>query len=263
MESPFRRAPGYVSRVRSNRQGEELNAAATGASMTGWEFAWLDGLAMESEPSWSYPGLARPLVRRSASVLDLDTGGGELLAELAPLPPHTMAVESWARNTPAARERLGPFGVPVLTELPAGENEFDLVLSRHGRLPAPDIARLLKPGGVLLTQQVGSDDLADLNVALGAPPPHPRRWDAEVAVAALRAAGLHVTDVREEHPPVTFRDITAVVHQLRTVPWQIRDFTPQRYERALARLAAAIRSRGEFTARAHRFLVQAERPTEA
>ncbi|BAL92579.1 putative methyltransferase [Actinoplanes missouriensis 431] len=260
IESLFRRGPGYVSRVRSNRQGEDLNAAATGASMTGWEFAWLDGLAVESEPSWSYPELARPLLRRSASVLDLDTGGGELLAELAPLPPHTVAVESWARNTPAAAARLSPFGVPVRTELPAGENEFDLVLSRHGRLPAPDIARLLKPGGVLLTQQVGSDDLADLNVALGAPPPHPRRWDAEVAAASLQTAGLRVTEVREEHPPVTFRDITAVVHQLRTVPWQIRDFTPERYERALARLGALIRARGEFTARAHRFLLRAERP---
>ncbi|GIE79573.1 methyltransferase type 11 [Actinoplanes philippinensis] len=249
--------------MRSNRQEEELNAAATGASMTGWEFAWLDGLAVASEPSWSYLDLARPLVRRAGSVLDLDTGGGELLAELAPLPPRTVAVETWARNTPAARERLAPFGVAVQTELPSEENEFDLVLSRHGRLPAADIARLLKPGGVLLTQQVGSDDLAELNTALGAPPPHPRRWDAEVAVGALRAAGLHVTDVREEHPLLAFHDIAAVVHQLRSVPWQIRDFTPVRYERELARLSATIRARGGFTARSHRFLVRAERPTEA
>ncbi|WP_045746074.1 MULTISPECIES: methyltransferase [Actinoplanes] len=249
--------------MRSNRQEDELNAAATGASMTGWEFAWLDGLAVASEPSWSYPDLARPLVRHAASVLDLDTGGGELLAELAPLPRHTVALETWSRNTPAARERLAPFGVSVLTELPAGENEFDVVLSRHGRLPADDIARLLRPRGVLLTQQVGSDDLADLNVALGAPPPQPRRWDAAAAVTMLEAAGLRVTDVREEHPAMVFRDITAVVHQLRTVPWQIRDFSPQKYERELARLAATIRVRGEFTVRSHRFLVQAVRPTEA
>ncbi|GGN55475.1 methyltransferase type 11 [Actinoplanes lobatus] len=249
--------------MRSNRQEEELNAATTGASMTGWEFAWLDGLAVASEPSWSYLELVRPLMRRATSVLDLDTGGGELLAELAPLPPHTVAVETWARNTPAARERLTPFGVEVQTELPSEENEFDLVLSRHGRLPVADIARLLKPGGVLLTQQVGSADLADLNIALGAPPPHPRRWDAEVAVAALQSAGLRVTEVREEHPLLTFRDIVAVVHHLRTVPWQIRDFTPHRYERELARLSALIRTRGEFVVRAHRFLVRAERPAEA
>ena len=228
--------------------------------ITGWEFAWLDGRAVGSDPSWSYPELVRPLLRPARSLLDLDTGGGELLVELAPLPAHTVAVESWASNVPVARKRLTPFGVSVVTELPGGENEFDLVLSRHGRLPAADIARLLRPGGTLLSQQVGSDDLRDLNADLGAPPPYATRWTAHEAVAALEAAGLTVTDVREERPPLIFHDVGALVYQLRAVPWQIRDFTPQRYERALRRIDAVIRTEGHYTATAHRFLVQASRP---
>ena len=227
---------------------------------TGWEFAWMDGRSAGPEPSWSYPDLARSLLRRASSLLDLDTGGGELLADLAPLPAHTVAVESWARNTPVARDRLEPFGVSVVTELPVGEGEFDVVLSRHGRLPALDIARLLRPGGTLLTQQIGGDDLADLNAALGAPPPHPRPWTAEVAVAALRAAGLTVTDVREERPAFPFQDVGEIVYQLRSVPWQVRDFTPERYDRELRRLAVLIRTRGSFVATGHRFLVRATRP---
>jgi hypothetical protein len=135
-----------------------------------------------------------------------------------------------------------------------------VVLSRHGRLPATDIARLLRRGGRLLSQQVGSDDLAGLNAALGAPPPHPQRWNADVAATALQVAGLEVVDVREERPPVTFRDARAVLDQLRSMPWQIRDFTSQRYDRALRRLDETIRSRGEFTVTAHRFLVEAVRP---
>lgn len=239
----------------------EQDDDTVGVRATGWEFAWLDGRTLGSEPSsWSYPERARALMRRATSVLDLDTGSGELLAELAPLPPHTVAVESWNRNTAVARGRLTPFGVPVVGELPGGEEEFDLVLSRHGRLPAADIARLMRRGGRLLSQQVGSDDLAALNAELGAPPPHPQRWDADVAVAALIAAGLEVVDVREERPPMTFRDGGAVLHQLRSMPWQIRDFSPQRYDRALRRLDETIRSRGEFTVTAHRFLVEAVRP---
>jgi SAM-dependent methyltransferase len=233
---------------------------AVGVRITGWEFAWLDGRAVGSDPSWSYPGLARPLLRHAGSLLDLDTGGGELLVELTPLPAHTVAVESWAANVPVARDRLTPFGVSVVTELPGGENEFDVVLSRHGRLPAEDIARLLKPGGTLLSQQVGSDDLKDLNAELGAPPPYATSWTAAKAVAALEAAGLTVTDVREERPALTFHDIGALVYQLRAVPWQIRDFTPQRYDRALRRIDAIIRTHGHYTATAHRFLVQASRP---
>ncbi|MET3428844.1 SAM-dependent methyltransferase [Actinoplanes tereljensis] len=234
-----------------------LTAAALGERATGWEFAWLDGRA--GGPSWSYPGLARALLRRADSLLDLDTGSGELLAELAPLPAHTVAVESWARNTPVARDRLSPFGVSVRTELPGGEDEFDVVLSRHGRLPAADIFRLLRPGGRLLSQQVGSDDLAGLNSALGAPPAHLRPWNADLAVASLEAAGLEVTDVREERPTVAFRDVGAAVRQLRDLPWQIRDFTTQRYAEALDRLDTFIRLHGELTVAAHRFLVQAVR----
>ena len=176
---------GYGLHVRIGRYDDPAGQAP-GVHGTGWEFAWLDGRALGSEPSWSYPDLARALLRRATSLLDLDTGSGELLAELAPLPPHTVAVESWARDIPVARDRLAPFGVAVVDELPGGEEEFDVVLSRHGRLPAADIARLLRPGGHLLSQQVGSDDLAGLNVALDAAPPHPQRWDAEVGRRGTR-----------------------------------------------------------------------------
>jgi SAM-dependent methyltransferase len=238
---------------------EELVGEAVGVPITGWEFAWLDGRAVGSKPAWSYPDMARSLLRRAGSLLDLDTGGGELLAELGPLPPHTVAVESWTPNVPVARDRLTRLGVSVVTELPSGEREFDVVLSRHGRLPVPDIARLLRPGGTLLSQQVGSDDMAELNTALGAPPPHPRRWTAEVAVEQLRAAGLTVEDVREERPALTFRDVGAIVFELRAVPWQVRDFSPQRYDRQLRRLDKIIRAEGGFTVTTHRFLVRASR----
>jgi SAM-dependent methyltransferase len=246
--------------VRIGQRFEDTAGPAAGERATGWEFAWLDGRHVGSEPAWSYPTLARTLLRDAGSLLDLDTGSGELLAELAPLPRHTVAVESWTRNIPVARDRLTPYDVPGLTELPGGENEFDVVLSRHGRLPASDIVRLLRPGGHLLTQQVGSDDLAGLNSALSAPPAHRQPWNAEVAAAALSAAGLEVTDVREERPPVTFHDVGAVVRQLRDLPWQIRDFSPSRYQEALERLDTFIRLHGGFTVTAHRFLVHAVRP---
>ncbi|MFI5494825.1 class I SAM-dependent methyltransferase [Actinoplanes sp. NPDC051859] len=245
--------------MRSGGPYDQLVSEAAGISFTNWEFGWLDGRTTVAGPSWSYPALAAPLLRAAGSALDLDTGGGELLVELAPLPAHTVAVEGWAPNVAVARDRLAPYGASVVTELPGGEDEFDVVLSRHGRLPAADIARLLRPGGTLLTQQVGSDDLADLNAELGAAPPYLRTWTAATAVAALEAAGLVVTDVREERPPLTFADVGAIVQHLRAVPWQVRDFTPERYDRVLRRIDAMIRRDGPLTVTAHRFCVQASR----
>ena len=127
---------------------------------------------------------------------------------------------------------------PSTGPLPAADAEFDLVLNRHGSCAAGELARVLRPGGMLLTQQVGSDDCAAVNTALGAPPAYPPgSWDAAGAGAALTAAGFTLLDVREERPEVTFADVGALVFQLRMVTWQVPGFTVEGYDEALRRPA--------------------------
>src|ERR1700759_4299404 len=70
---------GYRREVRRGRYGDLVGEAA-GVHGTGWEFAWLDGRALGSEPSWSYPDLARLQLRGATSLLDLGTGTGERVA---------------------------------------------------------------------------------------------------------------------------------------------------------------------------------------
>ncbi|WP_250030857.1 class I SAM-dependent methyltransferase [Paractinoplanes maris] len=242
---------------------EHLVAEAGATTQEGWDFTWLTGRASGSDPTWSYPDRARELVRHSASLLDADTGGGELLSSLGPLPDRTVAVEGWEPNLPVARGRLAPLGVDVRfapgPELPLADRSVDLVLNRHGRLNPAEVARVLTPGGTLLTQQVGSDDCTGINEALGAPEPYDRAWNASVAADRLTAAGLAVIDVREQWPTLRFHDVGALVYQLRAVPWQVRDFTVDRYEAALRRIDAGIRATGEFRVLAHRFLIEARR----
>jgi len=240
-----------------------LVAGALGAPVHGWDFGWLAGRALGSDPTWSYPRLAREAVDRSTRVLDVDTGGGELLASLTPLPPRTVATESWPPNLPVARARLGPLGVGVLpappdAPLPVPDGTFDLVLSRHGRITPAEVHRVLSPGGTLLTQQVGSQDCAGLNTALGAAPAQRSgSWTLRGVAGALTAAGFRVVTAREEWPLYTFTDVGAVVYQLRMVPWQIPDFTVDRYDSALRRLDARIRTDGPLRVRSHRFLLRA------
>ncbi len=241
----------------------ELIAEALAAPVAGWDFGFLRGRSDGGRPSWSYPDLARDLLDRASSLLDVDTGGGELLRDLAPLPRHAVASEAWPPNVQVATERLAPLGVTVRRStpgrLPAADAEFDLVLNRHGACDAGELARVLRPGGTLLTQQVGSDDCAELNAALGAPPPYPPgSWDAAAAGAALTAAGFTLLDVREERPALTFTDVGALVFQLRMVPWQVPGFTVERYDEPLRRLHAA----GPIVAHSHRFLILATRTVD-
>ncbi len=60
-----------------------LDAAAP---FEGWDFSYLTGRVIESEPPWGYRALAKAAVGRSSDLLDVATGGGEILSSLAPFP---------------------------------------------------------------------------------------------------------------------------------------------------------------------------------
>ncbi|GAA2995559.1 class I SAM-dependent methyltransferase [Streptosporangium longisporum] len=242
----------------------DLVEQAAHASLRGWDFGRLRDRTSGGNPSWRYTERASALLSTAPRLLDLDTGGGEVLASLAPLPRRTVALEAWQPNIPIAAKRLRPLGATVLggtaDAIPVSEATFDLVFNRHGALDAAEVARVLVPGGRLLTQQVGTRNDLELNVALGAPVPDPEEWTLAVAVNRLRRHGFRVLDAREEMIDHVFHDIGAVVFQLRAVPWQIRDFDVERYERPLQSLHERICSQGAFTARSHRFLVEADLP---
>lgn len=241
---------------------ESLVAEALAAPFEGWDFHWLDGRSDQAGPSWSYEDLARSALAAAKSALDVDTGGGELLASLQPLPAHTVATEAWEPNIAVATGRLAPLGVEVRRSdpsgLPASDGEFDLVLNRHGGFSAPETRRVLRPGGIVLMQHVGRDNDADLNAVLGAAPPS-YGGDCATMVAELEQNGFRVDEARDETPEFVFFDIGAVVYHLRAVSWQIPDFDVTTYDRELRNLDARIRNEGRFVAHDRRYLIRAQR----
>lgn len=59
----------------------ELVAEAAAADVTGWGFDWLNGRATEERPPWGYAKLLADRLSQVESALDIDRGGGEVLAE--------------------------------------------------------------------------------------------------------------------------------------------------------------------------------------
>jgi hypothetical protein len=69
---------------------------------------------------------------RAHAALDVETGGGEVLAGVPRMPVLTAATESWPPNIARATELLRPRGVAVVdtgdeARLPFGGDVFDLV----------------------------------------------------------------------------------------------------------------------------------------
>lgn len=200
-------------------------------------------------------------------MLDLGTGGGEFLSALAPLPARTVATEGYSPNVAVARRTLEPLGVEVVDtsgygegELPLPDGGFDLVVSRHEFYLPGEVHRVLRPGGGFITQQVGGRDAEQLNQVLGAPPSGYRGFGLAAAAAELRRAGFVLGECGEEEVAGAFRDIGAVVLFLRITPWQIPDFDPRRYDRALRALHVGMSAGQPLPVTCHRFLLIARRP---
>lgn len=93
------------------RDLDDLVAEADAADVPGWGFDWLEGRATEQRPSWGFARLLSDRLALVDSALDLDTGGGEVLAEAKQLPAVMVATEGWPINAARARANLGPRGI--------------------------------------------------------------------------------------------------------------------------------------------------------
>ncbi|MER5637475.1 class I SAM-dependent methyltransferase [Kitasatospora sp. NPDC002227] len=248
---------------------EALIAEAGTASVDGWDFGWLDGRATEQRPSWGYQKLLGERLAGVQAALDIQTGGGEVLAGAGAIPPVMAATESWPPNVAKATSLLHPLGAVVVADpdeppLPFADAAFDFVTSRHPvTVHWAEIARVLRPGGSYLAQHVGHSSVFELvEYFLGPLPEETRRArHPERDRAAALQAGLEVTDLRFERLRVEFHDIGAVVWFLRKVIWMVPGFTVEGYRGQLRALHEQIRAEGPFVAHSSRFLIEARKPS--
>jgi SAM-dependent methyltransferase len=246
---------------------EQLIELGLAQELNGWDFSWLNRRTSEEPLPWDYERIARSRMAGAEAVLDIDTGGGELYSRLGPFPMVAWATEGYAPNVGIARARLEPLGIQVADTseisglLPFVDNTFDLVLNRHGGLYAMELERVMHPGGWFITQQVGGENCIELNRALQEEVSFVySHCTLEYTVAQLEQAGLQIIQAREVFPQLTFQDIAGVAFYLKAIPWQIADFSVEKYHEPLLRIHETIVQTGGFSIREHRLLIEAVKP---
>lgn len=236
------------------------------ADISGWGFAWLEGHATEERPPWGYANLMGQRMATASASLDLQTGGGEVLASVPTVPLVAAATEGYPPNVAKASEILLPKGILVVADsdeppLPFADGTFDLVTSRH---PATiwwsEIARVLAPGGTYLAQHVGPASAFELIEYFLGPQPEARKGrHPDTEVAAARAAGLEVVDLQTATLRIELFDVAAAVYLLRKVIWWVPGFTVEQYRDRLWDLHQQIQTDGVFVAHSTRHLIEAKR----
>jgi SAM-dependent methyltransferase len=240
---------------------------------TGWDFSPIHGRRSNSDTkSWDLAMILLDEAARASAVLDVDTGEGKVLLDLHAarvLPRRATATEAWPPNVPLAAARLEPLGVNVVhadpSHMPFRDAAFDLVTNRHGGLTAPELARVLRPGGRFVTQQVGSLANRAIHEMLGTDqrgegPSPTEHWDLATARAGLQAAGLRVERAEEAFPLTTFADVGALAWYLKAVPWEVPNFDVDRHATPLLALHRRVERGERIEVGFHLFLLLAERP---
>lgn len=244
---------------------ERLIAEAMQQEFSGWDFGFIADRWQESPTTWDYPQIVRNYIKPEYAMLDMDTGGGEVLSSFMPLPQNTYATEGYVPNVPVAKNRLEPLGVKIVqvwgNDIPPFEDGyFDLVTNRHGAFLAQELHRIMKPGGVFITQQVGGGNNFKINELLQEIPEFKYSyWTLDLAVKQLTEARFQVLEQKDEYPETTVLDIGALVFHLKIISWQVADFSVEKYYDKLVQIHNKMQEDGGLRIRSHRFLIVAKK----
>jgi len=127
---------------------------------------------IEDKLSWDYKNIVENNIIGKESLLDMGTGGGEFLCSLSNLPQNVCATEGYEPNIPIAEKRLKEKNILLKSiksdnEIPFENDYFDIVINRHESYEILELKRILKKGGLFITQQVGGLNGIDFNMAFG------------------------------------------------------------------------------------------------
>ena len=232
---------------------------------TGWDFSSIHdtGRIQSSLLSWSYGSKVISSMQNATSMLDMGTGGGEFLALLKRFYPKVVyATEGYKLNIPIAISKLEPVGVKVLgvlddEQLPFENNQFDLIINRHESYSVKEIKRIIKQNGVFITQQVGGCDCKEINEWLGVPINLAyRNWNLQSALQEFLKNEWDILEQKEEYPIQRFYDLGALIYYLKAIPWQIPDFSIEKYKEGLYQIFLKIESEGYVDVTQSRFILK-------
>lgn len=236
------------------------------ARIQGWDFSHIhDRYSEDGALPWDYEAIVRSHLRDEMRLLDYDTGGGEFLLTLGHPYANTAATEGYPPNVELCKERLLPLGIDLrackdASRIPFADASFDIILNRHGDFDPPELYRLLKPGGLFLTQQVGSDNDRELveMVLPGTPKPFPHENLTEQRQAFLDA-GFEILQADEAFRPIVFYDVGAFVWFARIIEWEFPGFSVARCFDRLLKLQETVEREGKLVGTTHRYLIVAKK----
>lgn len=248
-----------IEKLRKDWEAEERSA-----HIHGWDFSHLRGrYDEENDLPWSYEEIVKKYLNNEKNILDIDTGGGEFLLSLGHPYNKTSATEGYKPNVQLCSEKLLPLGIDFkeasdYKNLPFEDESFDIVINRHGDFNAHEIYRILKPHGLFITEQVGSENDRGLveMVLPGLKAPFPD-LTLDNTERAFDEEGFEIIEGEEAFRPIKFYDVGALVWFARIIQWEFPGFSVDKCFDRLLKVQEILDRDKVIEAEIHRFLLVA------
>lgn len=237
------------------------------AHIHGWDFSHINGKYEEGHDlPWDYEKIVRKYLRPEMKLLDIDTGGGEFLLSLNHPYHNLAATENYEPNVKLCKGKLLPLGIDFKkadgsAALPFDDQSFDIIINRHGAFNSSEIKRILKVGGILITEQVGTENDRELvELLLNDVPdiPFPNQY-LQIAQTAFQEMGFSIIEADEAFRPIKFWDVGALVWFARIIKWEFPGFSVKECLGNLYHAQEILEQEGVIQGKTHRFLLVAKK----
>lgn len=233
-------------------------------SFQGWDFSCLDNRWEEEELPWDYKDILKRYLKPDYKLLDMGTGGGEFLLSLEHPYEKTSVTEAWEPNVRLCESRLSPLGICVRrvyedAELPFEVNSFDMVINRHESYNVKEVKRILKPGGIFITQQVGGRNNGTLSRRLikDFVPKYPNH-NLNYSLEELKNSSFEILYNNEYFPYLHFYDVGAIVYFAKIIEWEFSGFSVEGCFNELCSLHEELEGKPYIESYEHRFIIAAK-----
>jgi SAM-dependent methyltransferase len=239
-------------------------------SFQGWDFSHIDKRRSEESLPWDYDIVVRQYLKADSILLDMGTGGGEYLLTLNHPYSNTFATEAYVSNFELCKIKLIPLGIDVRhvtddNSLPFEEKMFDIIINRHEAYDINEVHRLLKPGGMFITQQVGGLNNKELSRFLindfKEIISSEHTMKSNTTLVKNKGFGILMSD--EYFPKHKFFDVGAMVYFAKIIEWEFPGFSVDACFEQLYKLQLMIEQQGFVESKEHRFIIVAQKPDTA
>lgn len=231
-------------------------------SFEGWDFSYLDQRMVGSPLPWSYFDIVKQYLFDDMILLDMGTGGGEFLESLGHPYENIAVTEGYEPNYQLCLERLAPKGVrvePVSDDgmLPFEDSSFDIVVNRHEHYLESEVYRVLKTGGIFITQQVGHENNVTFSKWILNNPDWTYACDNFYpnTLTTLKELGFKVMAHGEAFLPLKFLDVGALVYFMKIIQWEFPNFSVEEHFDQLMTANEIIEKDGFVESEEHRYFI--------